>query len=273
MKGASRASLAAATDRLMQAVSGSGQRADAGPVGADLFAVTGLLDRDVALRRALSDPSRDGGARAGLAGTLLRGKISDIALDQVTGLVEDRWSDADDLTDALEQLAVLAIADDADAQGQLDELEDELFRFSRVVNANTELRSALASRYLPAERKRDVVRALVDGKVSPSALTLMIQAVAHPRGRSVEGCLGAYASLAAAQRQRLLAEVRVAVPLTDDERGRLAAALAAGYGHDVHLNVVVDPQVIGGVSVRIGDELINGSVAGRLAELRRRLAS
>jgi F-type H+-transporting ATPase subunit delta len=273
MKGASRQSLAAAKDQLMQALSGGDERPDAAAAGADLFAVTGLLDRDVTLRRLLSDPARDGRARAGLAGTLLRGKIGDVALGPVTGLVAERWSQAEDLPDAVEQLAVLAIAEDADAQDQLDELEDELFRFSRVVQADPALRSALSSQYLPAERKRDVVRALVEGKVSQSALTLMVQAAAHPRGRSVEGCLETYANMAAAQRQRLLAEVRVAVPLSDDQRHRLAAALAAEYDHDVHLNVIVDPQLMGGVSVRVGDELINGSVAGRLADLRRKLAS
>jgi F-type H+-transporting ATPase subunit delta len=85
--------------------------------------------------------------------------------------------------------------------------------------------------------------------------------------------LETHAGLAAELRERLVAEVHVAGPLTPEQRSRLTAALAAAYGHNVHLNVVVDPQVIGGMTVRIGDELINGSVASRLAELRRGLAA
>jgi len=281
MRGASRASLAAATERLTAALSagqgaggtGAGGQAAGGEIGDELFAVTSLLDRDPGLCRALSDPSRDADARADLAQTLLRGKIADAALDQVTGLVSSRWSEPGDLADAAEQLAVLAIAATADAQDQLDELEDELFRFSRVVQGNPPLRAALSNQFVPADRRRELVRALVDGKVTATALRLMTQAAAQPRGRSLDASLETYAALAAGLRERLVAEVHVAVPLTDDQRSRLAAALVAHYGHDVHLNVVLDPQVVGGMSVRIGDELINGSVSSRLAELRRRLAS
>jgi F-type H+-transporting ATPase subunit delta len=283
MRGASRVSLAAARDRLAEALSvrpaagGKGDQqalADLGSeLGAELFAVTSLLDRDAGLRRMLSDPAHDASARAGLARTLLSGKIADVTVDQVAGLAAGRWSDADDLADAAEELAVLAFVEAADARGQLDELEDELFRFSRVIQGSPPLRSALSGPFLPAERKRDLVRALVDGKVTPAALALMTQAAAQPRGRSVDASLAAYANLAAQRRQRLVAEVHVAIPLTGEQRSRLAAALAAGYGHDVHLNVVLDPQVVGGMSVRIGDELINGSVAGRLADIRRKLRS
>jgi F-type H+-transporting ATPase subunit delta len=94
----------------------------------------------------------------------------------------------------------------------------------------------------------------------------------HPRGRGLEAALTEYAAIAARRRERLIAEVRVAFALPDDLRDRLAAALAAAYGHEVHLNVIVDPQVVGGMSVRIGDEQIDGSIATRLAVLRRRLA-
>jgi F-type H+-transporting ATPase subunit delta len=97
--------------------------------------------------------------------------------------------------------------------------------------------------------------------------------VIYPRGRSLEASLDEYGRLAAAWRERLIAVVRVATGLTEDQRGRLAAALSQTYGHDVHLNVVVDPRVMGGMSVEIGDELIDGSVASRLAGLRQRLAS
>ncbi len=272
MRGASRASLIAAKERLSAALAG-GTAAQANEVGDQLLAVVGLLDREPGLRRSLSDPSRERSARTGLADALLAGKISATTLGLVTELVGARWSEPGDLTDAGEQLAVLAIAEAADSEGELDELEDELFRFGRIVQGNPGLRSALSNQFVPEEGRSAVVTELVSGKVSASALRLITQAAAHSRGRSLDAVLESYASLAAELRERLVAEVHVAVPLSNEQRDRLAAALVAAYGHDVHLNVVIDPEMIGGVSVRIGDELINGSIASRLADLRRGLAA
>ncbi len=272
MRGASRGSLSAAKERLAAALAGK-PAAEASEVGDQLLAVLGLLDREPALRRSLSDPSRERAARIGLARALLAGKISETTLDLVSGLVASRWSEPGDLTDANEQLAVLAIAEAADMEGLLDELEDELFRFGRIVAGIPDLRAALSNQFVPAEGRASLVRELVAGKVSEPALRLITQAAAHPRGRSLDGALESYAKLVAELRERLVAEVHVAVPLTDEQRGRLAAALVAAYGHDVHLNIVLDPGLIGGITVRVGDELIDGSVASRLGELRRNLAA
>jgi len=272
VRGASRASLGAAKAGLSAALAGD-TAAQANQVGDELFAVLDLLDREPGLRRSLSDPSRDRAARTGLAQALLGGKISDTTLELVTGLVAARWSEPGDLADAMEQLAVLAIAQAADAEGALDELEDELFRFGRIVAGHPDLRTALSNQFVPAERRARLVTDLVSGKVIDPALRLITHAAAHPRGRSLDAGLEAYANLAAELRERLVAEVHVAVPLTDEQRGMLAAALVAVYGHDVHLNIVLDPELIGGITVRIGDELINGSIASRLAELRRGLAA
>jgi F-type H+-transporting ATPase subunit delta len=272
MRGTSRASLSAAKDRLAGALA-SGTADQATRLGEDLFAVTNLLDREPALRRALSDPSREPADRSALAGSLLTGKVSAPALAQVTGLAEARWSSPSDLADATETLAVVALAQAADFRSELDETEDQLFRFGRIVQANPALRSALSNQFTPAFGRRELVTELINGKVTDAALRLITQAAAQPRGRSLDASLESYANLAAELRERLVAEVRVAVPLTDEQRSRLAAALAAAYGHDVHLNIVLDPDVLGGMSVRVGDELINGSIASRLAELRRGLAA
>ncbi|MGI9008838.1 MAG: F0F1 ATP synthase subunit delta [Streptosporangiaceae bacterium] len=272
MRGTSRASLAAVKERLSAVLAG-GQDGQANELGGELFAVVGLLDREPGLRSALSDPSRDQQARAGLVDALLASQVSAPAVELLTALVTLRWSGPGDLADAAEQLAVLAVAESADRAGNLDELEDELFRFGRIVQGNPDLRTALSNQFVPAEGRRSVVTELVEGKVGDPALLLITQAAAHPRGRSLDAGLEMYADLAAELRERLVAEVRVAVPLTADQRTRLAAALVAAYGHDVHLNVVLDPEVLGGMSVRIGDQLINGSVASRLADLRRDLAA
>jgi len=270
MRGTSRASLAGAKERLA-AVLADG--ADPGRLGDELFAVTGLLDAEGGLRRMLSDPTQQARAKAGLVRALLGPRIAPFTLSVVTTLVGERWSESGDLPDAAEQLAVLSVVEVADRDGKLDDLEDELFRFGRVVNGEPELRSALSGPFIPAQRKRELLDALLAGKVTGPTLRLVTQAAVHPRGRSLDVSLDEYARLAAERRERLVAVVHVAVELTAEQRRRLAAALAASYGHDVHLNVVLDPRVVGGMSVQISGELIDGSVASRLAGLRRRLAS
>jgi F-type H+-transporting ATPase subunit delta len=155
----------------------------------------------------------------------------------------------------------------------MEDVEDELFRFGRIASGEPELYAALAGPRLPADRKRGLVEALVSGKVSQATLRLITQAATHPRGRSLEANLMDYARLAAEWRQRLIAVVRVATSLTDTQRDRLAAALRNTYSRGIQLNVIVDPQVVGGMSIQIGDEFIDGTLSTRLATLRRRLAA
>jgi F-type H+-transporting ATPase subunit delta len=272
MRGTSRASLAAAKERLAAALAGSSAE-QATRTGEELFAVVTLLDSQSALRRNLSDASIDGSARAGLARSLLADRLSATTVDQVSALVADRWSEPGDLVDATEDLAVLAVCVAADSSGQLDEVEDELFRFGRIVGADPRLRYALSNQFVSAAGRRSLVGDLLSGKVAAPTLLLVSQVAAAPRGRSVDASLEAYASLAAALRERLVAEVHVVSELTERQRSRLVATLSATYGHDVHLNVVIDPELIGGMSVRIGDELISGSVESRIAEVKRNLAA
>lgn len=271
LRGASRAAFGAAQDELAAAV-----RADpaaAATIGDELFAVATLMDGEAALRRALTDATSAASARTGLVRGLLGGRISRATLDLVAGMATARWSAPRDFASAAERLAVMATAAAADAAGQLDDLEDQLFRFGRIVAGEPALRAALASRQLPADRKRSLLEALLTGKVGEAALRLITQAAVYPRGRSLDERLDEYARLAADWRERLIAVVRVATELTGSQRERLATALSATYGRGIHLNVVIDPAVVGGMSVQIGDEFIDGSVASQLATLKRRLAA
>jgi F-type H+-transporting ATPase subunit delta len=270
MRGASRAAFAAARHQLPAVTADA---AVAATLGDELFAVTGLLDREPGLRRALTDSTSSQQARTGLARGLLGGRVSDATLDLFASMAADRWSASRDLADAIEQLAVQATAASAEGANRLDDVEDELFRFGRIDGAQPELHAALASATLPAERKRQLLGALLDSKVAPATLRLISQAVLHPRGRSLEANLADYARLVAAWRERLIATVRVATDLNDSQRERLTAALSAIYGHGIQLNVVLDPQVVGGMSVLIGDEFIDGTLSSRLATLRRKLAA
>jgi F-type H+-transporting ATPase subunit delta len=266
---ASRASLAAAMDRLDAVVAS----ADLTTLGEELFGIMRLLVREPVLRRALSDPARSAEHKGQTVRILLEGKVSAAALELAVGVAGLRWSRPRELVDAFEQLAVAAEAARAQAEGRIDDLEDELFRFARVVEREPLLRNALTDPGLPADRKQDLVTALLEGKVTPSALRLIKQVIADPRGRSLERGLAEYSRLVAARSRRLIARVRTAVDLTEEQRSRLAAALSATYGHDVYLNIEVVPDVMGGVSVQIGDEVIDGTVAGRLEDVRRRLAA
>ncbi len=270
MRGASRAALRQAQEQLAAAVA---DPSGAATIGDELFSVAVLLDGEPGLRRALADPTTPVSARTGLVRGLLGGRVSRATLDLAAALASARWSAPRDLPDAAEQLAVLATSAAAEGEGQLDDLEDELFRFGRIVSGEPDLRSALSNPELPAERKSALLDALLAGKVTPMAFRLITQAAVHPRGRSLDASLEEFARLAAGWRQRLIALVRVATELSASQRERLTAALSATYGHDVHLNVVIDPEVVGGMSVQIGDEFIDGSVGSRLAQLRRRLAA
>jgi F-type H+-transporting ATPase subunit delta len=270
MQGASRAAYRVARDQLTEEAR---DQAAAAAMAGELFDVTALLDREPALRRALTDATSPQEARAGLVRDLLGGRVSGPTLDLLAGMASQRWSLPGDLADATEQFAVLATAAAADTGTELDELEDELFRFGRIVSGEPDLYAALASPVLPAGRKQSLLDALLDGKVSGLALRLITQAVLQSRGRSLEAALAEYARLAADWRRRLIALVRVAAQLTGAQRQRLAAALTDIYGRGVQLNVVIDPEVVGGMSIQIGDDFIDGSIASRLAALRRRLAA
>lgn len=268
MRGTSRASLLAAEERL-EPLLGS---VDGIALGEELFAVARLLDSSAALRRALTDPSRSGDAKAELVERLLRGKVADPATDVVAGLVRDRWSEARDLADATEHLGVQAVLAAAERGGVLHSVEDELFRFGRVVDANRELSAALSDRSAAPERRAALVERLLSGRVQQATLALARQAAAYPRGRSLTEALEAYAQSAARRQQRYVARVTAALPLTEQQRERLTAALRRIYDHDVWLNVDVDPAVVGGLRVQVGDEVIDATVLSRLDEARRRLA-
>src|SRR5690349_6224492 len=270
MQGASREAHAAAQERLEALLGTAG--VDATTLAEDLFSVTGLLAGNAGLRRALTDPARPADARAELIGRLLRGKVADPVLDLLTGVVRSRWSAASDLVEAVDGLAVTAELFNAERAGRLDAVEDELFRFSRMVAADVSLRDAFAARTVGAERKAQLVHTLLDGKVAPETTRLAVQAAVSPRGIRTEQALDRYLDAAAARRRQLVAEVVAASPLTEAQRSRLGAALRRIYGRDIRINLDVDPEVLGGLRIQVGGELIDSTVLARLHGARRSLA-
>jgi F-type H+-transporting ATPase subunit delta len=264
MRGASKESLARAEQALASVTPAEG-------LGAELFSIAKLLDGNGALRRALTDPARSADSKAALVGQLFGGKISAAAQEVLTAAVTGRWVSGRDLGDALDQLSVEAEVAYADTGRKLDELEDELFRLDRVVAVERALADKLGDRVIPLEHRQELIRGLLQGKADATTVRLAERAV-DGRGRNFAASMRAYQVAAAARRNASIATVRVAADLTEAERNRLAATLGRQYGRDIQLNVIVDPGVVGGVRVDIGDEVIDGTIAARLDDAQRRIA-
>lgn len=269
MQGPSRGALAHVRAQLAQQLSG----ADAATTSRDLFAATDVLDSSASLRRALTDPTRDVAARTGLVDRLFGGKVSEPVQALLRDVFAQRWTTDRDATDAVEQSAVAAAFAAADRRGRIDEVEEQLFRFERAVAGDAGLRDAFLDRQRSGADKAGLVHTLLEGKVDPETEYLAGRAAEHPRGRRYEKVLEEYLAVAASVRQQLTATVIVATALSGDQRERLTRALNTMYGREVQTNVIVDPTVVGGVRILVGDEVIDGTILNRLEQVRRDIAS
>lgn len=237
-------------------------------VADEVLAVADLLRRERRLRRVLSDPARSGTDRRELLRTVLSGKIGEDALDLLGTLVSARWTTPGALLTAVERLGVDALLTGADRAGELADLEDELFRFSQIVSGDNRLAAALGDSSADVARRAELLRDLLDGKVKPATLRLAQLALAGFGGRGLTASLIRMVELAAAKRDQSVAYVTSAVPLTDADEQRLAGRLSEMYGRDVAVKIDVDPKIIGGMRVKVGSDLYDGTIARRLAEAR-----
>lgn len=237
-------------------------------LSADLFAVVDAVDGSASLRRSLTDPSTPDDARKNLVHALLDGKVSAEAVNVVAEASALRWSGGRSLASALERQAVRAELIQADRVGRLENTEDELFRFARTVESNPALRNALSDRLVPLAGRQDLVSELLNGKAGESTIRLARRAVAA-RSRTFAHTIEGYVTLAAAHKNRIVATVRVAKDLDAAQVLRLQAALSRQAGRPVVVQVLVDPTVLGGVRVELGDEVVEGTVSGRLEDARR----
>lgn len=239
----------------------------------EVWSVARVVDGNAVLRRNLADPSRDGADKAALAERLLSGKVGAGALHLARAAAAQRWSHPGDLVTALERVGVECVLAHAESQNRLPQVEDELFRFGRIIQGAPELQAALGDRRAKPAAKATLVERLLSVKAAPETVSLARQAVAGLRGRRVERALAAYLEQAADRQQQVTATVVSAVPLSPEQHDRLVDALTRQYGRQVHTNVVIDEDVVGGIRVEIGDEVIDGTVSQRLAEARRRMTS
>ena len=268
--GSSRNSLAATREVLDKSLAGlSGDAASA--LSADLFAVVNALGQNVALRRAITDPSRHSEEKEALLKQLFASRISDKALAIANAAVSNRWSSPSDLLIATEQIAIQAEAGAANSRGELDKLEEEIFAFGRALVANQDLRNALNGNPDAVAEKKALVNNVLKGATS-STRALISQIVNGLWGRSIENALSDIAHATAEHRSLVVAHVQSAIDLTADQKAKLASALSKQVGQAVRVNVETNPKVIGGVSIRFRDELIDGTVISRMAEASQALA-
>jgi F-type H+-transporting ATPase subunit delta len=246
---------------------------DLAALARELYAVAELLVAEPQLRRTVGDPSTDEDSRTGLIGGLLAGKVSERAVNIVKAAVALRWSSPWDLADGIEMAGDDVLLRAAEQGGKLDDVEDELFRFERLLDAEPQLTILLDEVTVPAERRAGLLRDVVFGRMHPVTQALLEHAVVSPRKRSVEHAIDDLLEAAAARQQRSIARVISARPVTAEQENRLVSVLSEVYGRPITVRVAVDPAVRGGLMVRVGDEVIDGSVASRFTAVRTALAS
>ena len=266
--GSSRKSLVTARASLDAALKGVDANS-ASTLSSEIFFAADVLSTNIAVRRALTDPSRDGKAKAAFISELFGKKIGALALGLITELSSLRWSAPKDLVLVLEQRAIEAEASAANIAGELDRVEDEIFTAATAFAGSSELRKALTS---DATNAKAVLVADILKGASGSTVKLVSQMVNAWRGRSIESAFADYQWALAARRNRVIALVRVAAPLSQAQQDRLASTLTSKVGQPIRINIEIDPTVLGGVSVKFADEIVDGSVSNRLAGAARALA-
>ncbi len=247
----------------LEGLSDGGQK-----LGEELFGVATLLRSEPALRRVATDASIEPAAKADLAGNVFGGALGEGALGLVKSAVQQRWTSPRDLADVIEELGVLATVRSAGDDSR--RISEELFEVRQAVDGANGLRNALSDPARSASDKAGLLRTLFEGKVLPGTLLLVEQAASGTHG-AIDGALENYQHTAAHAVGEKVATVHTARDLSDDERARLAEALGAQYDSAIHLQVVVDPDVVGGMRIAIDDDVIDGTVASKLEEAQRRL--
>lgn len=236
----------------------------------ELFAVVDAIGGQPTLRRTLTDPGLPADQRRSVARQVLQGKVSEAAVKVTEEAAALRWAGGRTFAAAIERQGVRAELRAAQQNGQLDDVEDELFRFDRAVVGGRELSAALHNDRVALPARVGLVTGLLDGKAHEATVVLARRAVSAREG-SFSETVQVYLACAAELRHRGLATVRVALPLTAEQRTRLQAALSLQVGREVAMHIIVDPDILGGVHIELGDEVIEGTVAGRLERARREI--
>ena len=233
----------------------------------ELASVATLLLSEQALTKHLAEPSDEATAKVALFDRLLSGKVSESAVKLLRTAVSQRWSTESDLVFGVEHTARLALLKRAEVAGEVDQVEDQLFRFGRVLDEEPRLASLLSDyASVPADTRVGLLDRVLHGNdVNQTAKALLTQTVRLLRGERADEAVLDLAELAVARRGEVVAHVSAAADLTDAQRSKLADVLTRIYGRPVYVQLNVAPELLGGLSIAVGDEVIDGSIASRLA--------
>jgi F-type H+-transporting ATPase subunit delta len=244
----------------------------------DLVVVAKLLSRETVVTRYLTAPAEDGTPRIRLIERLVAGKVGDPALDVLRSAVSQHWSANSDLVDAVEHIARQALLVRAERAGQVDEVEDQLFRFSRILDAEPRLALLLSDYGVPADGRVQLLRNVLrhagnrtGDTVNPIAEALLAQTIELLRGEPAEEAVLRLAEVAVARHGEIVARVSAAAELGDAQKTRLTAVLTRIYGHPVTVQMQIEPALLGGLSICVGDEVIDGTLSSRLAAAKAQL--
>jgi F-type H+-transporting ATPase subunit delta len=263
LRGASADALAALSEKLP--TSGGKETAT---LGEELFAVSAVLREQPGLRRVLTDNSVAAEAKADLAEQVFASAVGKPTMQVISGAAGERWTSSSDLMEALDELATRCTVRSGGRDAA--KISDELFAVRRVVHDSSELRDALADPSRSVADKRELLRGLLEKQVLPATMRLVEQAVAGHDGPMV-AALGTAQRRAAAVLDQVVATVHTARPLDDEVRTRVTEALGRQYDAHVHVDEVVEPDLVGGMRIEIGADVIDGTVQSRLDDARRRL--
>jgi F-type H+-transporting ATPase subunit delta len=273
MRSASRIALADLSERF-GAIAKSLDNQGLSTVSAELASVAKLLDREIVVTRYLTVPAEDAAPRIRLIERLVSGKVGDPTLEVLRAAVSERWSANSDLLDAIEHVSRQALLEVAEREDQVDEVEDQLFRFSRILDAQPRLAILLGDYAAPAEGRIALLRKVLDsssGSVNKIAVALLSQTVELLRGEPAEEAMKLLADVAVARRGEVVAQVSAAAELSDAQRTRLTEVLGRIYGHPVTVQLQIDPELLGGLLISVGDEVVEGTLSSRLAAAKAQL--
>ncbi|MCW2558231.1 MAG: synthase subunit delta, partial [Mycobacterium sp.] len=229
--------------------------------------VVTLLVAEPSLNKHLAEPTDDPAPKVRLIEALLSGKVGQPTLDILKTAVSQRWSTETDLIDAVEHTARVALLKRAENAGEIDDVEEQLFRFGRLLDAEPRLAALLSDYTAPADGRIALLDKILDGDSSSNdtAAALLRQTIGQLRGERADEAVIDLAELAVARRGEIVAHVSAPAELSDAQRNRLTEVLTRIYGHPVSVQLDVDPDVLGGLSIAVGDEVIDGSIASRLS--------
>jgi F-type H+-transporting ATPase subunit delta len=254
--------------RSVSALAAQGTKADLA-TAEDLFAASRVLAGSAQLRAVVSDPSADPKGKAELVRRVFGPRLSITAVDVLMAVASERWSKPKDMLGAIEELGIRAIAQSAPKDV---DIASELFAFGSAVTSNADFELALRSKLADPDAKGALVDRLLVGRASKQTAAIVRQLVVQPRGRSIREALREAARIVADQSNLAIATVYTARALPAEQQERLSGVLSTKYGKQLKINQIVDPSLLGGVRVQIGDDVIDGSIASRIHELRLQLA-